>query len=161
MRSLTPITLGIAVVVSAAAAGSQSAVPHACSLLSDADIARVTGKPNRANGPLQRSEQPTGLTQCSHYALDVALTPRVTPQTFERTRKGQEGGKNVTIEPVSGVGDEAYFYVRARRSTNNVGIIVRTGQYQVALGDLVSSDSVAWFKPKLVELAKLAAAKVR
>ena len=161
MRSLILLsTLGIAV-VSAAATGGQSAAPHACSLLSDADIARVTGNPNRFKVPIQRSELPSGLTQCNYYALDLALTPRMTPQSFASTRKAQEGGKNVTIESVSGVGDEAYFYVRSRRSTNNVGIIVRAGQYQVALGNLIPADSVAWFKPKLVELAKLAVTKLR
>lgn len=152
-----------------AAAGARDALaqtsgkstgPHACDLLSNADIARITGQPNRLSIAPERGELPS-LTQCNYYALDVALTPRVTSEVFASTRKQQETGKNVTIESVSGVGDEAYFYVRSRRSTNNVGIIVRAGTYQVALGDLTPADSVAWFKPKLVELAKLAVAKLR
>jgi hypothetical protein len=108
----------------------------------------------------ERTDMPNGATTCNYVGLDVTLSPRVTPQSFQATRKTEEAGKDVTVESVSGVGDEAYFSVRARRSSSNVGIIVRRGTYQIALGDRVPSDSVAWMKPKLVELAKLAVTKL-
>ena len=138
--------------VAAQGSGSQAAGVHACSLLSDADIVRVTGRPNRLNVPPERSEMPNGATTCNFVGLDITLYPRVTPQNFQAMRKTEAGTKDVTVESTSGVGDEAYFSVRARRTSSNVGIIVRRGTYQVALGDRVPNDSVAWIKPKLVDL---------
>ena len=104
---------------------------------------------------------PNGATTCSYVGLDLTLTPRVTKQNFEANRKSAAQQQNTTTEPVAGVGEEAYFYIRTRPSSSNVGIVFRTGSYQVALGDRVRSDSVAWFKPKVVELARLAATKLR
>ena len=144
-----------------AAKAAQAAGAHACSLLTDADIARITGRPNRVNIPPERSEMPNGSTTCNFVGLDITLTPRVTAQNFETNRKSAAQQPNTTTEPLSGVGDEAYFYVRTRPSSSNVGIVFRTGLNQIALGDRVRSDSVAWFKPKLVELAKLASKSVR
>ena len=142
--------------------GNQTAGVHACSLLSDADIVRVTGKPNHFKTPPETSEMPNGSTGCNFVGVDLTLTPGMTAQTFDINRKQAATGRNVTVEPVAGVGDEAYFYVRTRgRSNNNVGIVFRRGRYQIAMGELTHADSIAWFKPKLVELAKLAATKLR
>ena len=169
MRSMT-LTLGVMLAFHAATVapsafaqapkGNASTDLHACSLLSDADIVRITGRPNRMNTPPVRTEMPNGATTCSHVGLDITLTPRVTAQNFQANRKSQEAGKDMTVESASGVGDEAYYSVHARRSSSNVGIVVRRGTYQIALGDRVPTDSVAWMKPKLVELAKLAITKL-
>ena len=171
MRSIA-LTLGTIVVVQIAAgaqaaqaqapatAATQASGPHACSLLSDADILRITGKPNHFKTPPDQSEMPNGGSVCNYVHLDMTLTPRVTKQNFEANRKSAGTERNVTIEPASGVGEEAYFYVKSRTSSANVGIVFRSGSYQVALGDRVRTDSVAWLKPKLVELAKIAAAKL-
>ena len=139
---------------------SQATGLHACALLTDADITRITGTRNHFNTPPERSEMPNGSTVCNFVGLDMTLTPRVTKQNFESNRKSAAQERNTTTEPTSGVGDEAYFYVKARPSSSNVGIVFRVGSYQLALGDRVRSDSVAWFKPKLIELAKIAAAKL-
>ena len=104
---------------------------------------------------------PNGATTCNFVGLDITLTPRVTSPNFEANRKSAAQQPNTTTEPLSGVGEEAYYYIRSRSTSSNVGIVFRTGTNQVALGDRVRSDSVAWFKPKLVELAKLAATKLR
>jgi hypothetical protein len=146
---------------SPAGQASQAGGIHACSLVSEADIARITGRPNQAAIPPERTDMPNGGTVCNFEGLDITLTPRVTKQNFETNRQSAAQGQNTTTEPLSGVGEEAYFYERKRSSSSNVGVVFRVGSYQVALGDRVSSDSVAWFKPKVVELAKLAAAKVR
>jgi hypothetical protein len=157
----TIVALHVTAGAHAAVAQASPAGLHACSLLTDADIGRVTGTPNRFNSPPERSEMPNGSTVCNFVGLDMTLTPRVTTQNFESNRKSAGQDKDTTTEPASGVGEEAYFYVKSRISSSNVGIVFRVGSYQVALGDRVRSDSVAWFKPKLVELAKIAAAKLR
>ena len=134
---------------------------HACSLVSEADIQRVTGTTNRMNTPPARSDNPSGGTQCNYQGLDIALTPGVNAQNFETNRTSAAQQRNTTTERLAGVGDEAYYYVRTRTSSSNVGVVFRVGNYQVALGDSVPNDSVEKFKPKVVELAKIAAAKLR
>ena len=153
-------TAGAQAASQTAGKASQATGLHACALLTDADITRITGTVNRFNTPPERSDMPNGATVCNFVGLDLTLTPRVTKQNFESNRKSAAQERNTTTEPVSGVGEEAYFYVRTRSSSSNVGIVFRTGSHQVALGDRVRSDSVAWFKPKLVELAKLAATRL-
>lgn len=144
-----------------ASAPNGQAATHACSLVSDADIQRVTGTTNRAKTPPARADLPSGGTQCNYVGLDIALTPGVNAQNFETNRKSAAQQRNTTTEPLAGVGDEAYYYVQTRSSSSNVGVVFRVGTQQVALGDRVPSDSVEKFKLTLVELAKIAAAKLR
>jgi hypothetical protein len=140
---------------------SQTTGLHACSLLTDVDITRIKGTRNQLNIPPDRTDMPNGASTCNFVGLDITLTPRVTKPNFASNRTSAAQERNTATEPASGVGEEAYFYVKSRPSSSNVGIVFRVGSYQVALGDRVRSDSVAWFKPKLVELAKVAAAKLR
>jgi hypothetical protein len=172
MRLFT-VCLGTVVTLQVPAAGSEvvAHIPaaalrgqagiHACSLVSETEIQRVTGTTNRTNTPPFRGDAPGGGTQCNYAGLDIALTPGVTAQNFESNRKSAAQQRNTATEPLAGVGDEAYYYVRTRASSSNVGIVFRVGSYQVALGDRVPADSVETFKPKIVELAKIAAARLR
>ena len=172
MRILT-LCLGtvVALQLSAAASVVVAHVPasalkgqagiHACSLVTEAEIQRVTGTTNRMNTPPSRGDAPSGGSQCNYVGLDIALTPGVNAQNFESNRKSAAQQRNTTTEPLAGVGDEAYYYVRTRSSSSNVGVVFRVGTYQVALGDSVPSDSVEKFKPKVVELARIAAARLR
>lgn len=170
MRIFT-LCLGAVVTLQLSAAASAAQAPasppkgqaavHACSLVSEADIQRVTGTTNRMNTPPSRSDTPSGGTQCNYVGLDIALTPGVNAQNFQTNRASAAQQRGTTTEPLTGVGDEAYYYIRARSSSSGVGVVFRVGTYQVALGDNVPSGSVEAFKPKIVELAKIAAAKLR
>jgi hypothetical protein len=163
----TVVTLQLSAAAAVAVAQAPASAPkgqaaiHACSLVSEADIQRVTGTTNRMNTPPFRADTPSGGTQCNYVGLDIALTPGVNAQNFETNRKSATQQRDTTAEPLGGVGDEAYYYVRTRSSSSNVGVVFRVGTHQVALGDRVPSDSVEKFKPKIVELAKIAAAKLR
>jgi len=158
--------LGIVTMVGARVAVAQSTkgasgVVHACSLFTEAEIAQITGRAAAVKFPADTSALPSGHTECHWVNLGAALTPNVTQQRFGTTRKQQETAKNTTIESVSGVGDEAYFWERRAGGDQYVGIVFRVGQYQLALSDMLPADSVAWLKPKLVELAKFAAPKLK
>ena len=154
------LMFGARATMAQATKGASGAV-HACSLFTDADIARITGRRAAHPFPADTSALPGGHTECHWVNLGAALTPNVTPQNFGATRKQQETAKNTTIESVSSVGDEAYFWDRRAGGDQYVGIVFRVGQYQLALSDMLPADSVAWFKPKLVELAKFAAPKLK
>jgi hypothetical protein len=134
---------------------------HACSLVSEADLQRITGTTNRPTSPPSRTETPNGATQCNYVGLNIALTPGVNAQNFQANRQSAAQQRGTVTEPLAGVGEEAYYFVRARTSSSQVGVVFRVGTHQVALGDSIPSASVDQFKPKLVELAKVAAAKLR
>ena len=163
----TVVALQISAAVSTVVAQAAESAPkgqadiHACALVTEAEIQRATGTTNRMNTPPSRGGAPGGGTQCNYVGLDIALTPGVNAQNFQTNRNSAAQQRNTKTEALAGVGDEAYYYVRARTSTSNVGVVFRVGTYQVALGDTVPSDSVEAFKPKIVELAKAAAARLR
>ena len=163
----TVVTLQLSAAVSAVATQATQPAPkgqaglHACELVTEAEVQRVTGTTNRMNTPPSRGGSPSGGTQCNYVGLDIALTPGVNAQNFQTNRNSAAQQRNTRTEALADVGDEAYYYVRARTSTSNVGVVFRVGTNQVALGDTVPSDSVEKFKPKVVELAKIAAAKLR
>jgi hypothetical protein len=169
MQWIDRVSLGVLGIVTmfgaratmAQATTGASGVVHACSLFTDADIARITGRRTPIKFPADTSTLPSGHTECHWVNLGAALTPKVTPQGFAATRKQQESAKNTTIESVSGAGDEAYFWERRAGGDQYVGIVFRVGQYQLALSDMLPPDSVAWLKPKLVELAKFATPKLK
>jgi hypothetical protein len=168
MQRIDRMSLGVAGIVAmvgvraatAQVSKGASGVVHACSLFTDADIARITGRA-AVNWPADTSALPSGHTECHWVNLGAALTPKVTPEQFAATRKRQEAAKDIAVASVSGVGDEAYFMERKTGGEQYVGIVFRVGQYQLALSDALPADSVAWLKPKLVELAKFAAPKLK
>jgi hypothetical protein len=150
-----------AVIAQPPASAAKGAGIHACSLVTEAEIQRVTGATNQMKTPPSRSDAPNGGTQCNYVGLDIALTPGVNAQNFDINRQAAAQQRNTTTEPVTGLGDEAYVYVRTRSGSSNVGVVFRAGTYQVALGDRVPSDSVKTFTPKVVELARIAATRLR
>jgi hypothetical protein len=163
----TVVTVQLSAAVSTVVAQVTASAPkgqagiHACALVTEAEIQRVTGTTNRMNTPPSRGGTPSGGTQCNYVGLDIALSPGVNAQNFQTNRNSAAQRRNTKTEALTGVGDEAYYYVSARTNSSNVGVVFRVGTYQVALGDSVPSDSVEKFKPKVVELAKIAAARLR
>jgi len=150
---LTFVVLGIVTMLGARAAVAQatkgaSGAVHACSLFTDAVIAKITGRGTSVPFPADTSALPGGHTECHWVNLGAALTPNVTPQ-------------NTAIELISGLGEEAYFWERRAGGEQYVGLVFRVGQYQLALSDMLPADSVAWFKPKLVQLAQFATPKLK
>lgn len=141
----------------------QVAAADACSLLSAAEMKQITGRENPLNLPPSRADPadlPKGVSECSYLGIDLSLTSQMTREWFDATRKDQvKSGEKVT--PVSGVGDEAYFWERPGGSDSQVGIAMRVGQQRLAMQDMVRPDSVESVKPILLALAKAAAAKMR
>jgi hypothetical protein len=90
----------------------------------------------------------------------VSLVDKVNHERFETTRKqlAQSGNK---IQPVSGVGDEAYLYEGTGQSYRQLAIVMRVGERRLAFMDLVDPDSVEAVKPVLLKLGKAAAPKLR
>jgi len=155
--------------MAAAQAGSNAAPPAqggqtACSIIDQAELKRLTGlKDNLGTGPVltDPSELPKGRSECEYLGLTFSLSSPTSTDDFARARviQGKGGTK---IEPVAGVGDEAfYWWDSGKGSSNQVGIAVRAGNRQLTVLDLTSSDSVASAKPRLLTIAKSLVPKLR
>jgi hypothetical protein len=65
------------------------------------------------------------------------------------------------VQQVSGVGDEAYYLWNPKPGPYRaVGIVYRLGTRQLAIGEMVPSDSIEGRKPTLLSFARLTAPKV-
>ena len=171
MRGVTRITLGVLVAIhatapvsTARAQGGKAAVsgaggPTACSVLTPEEIVRITKRANPLNLKPEEDTVGTTTTECHFLSLDVQLVRGETHESFESTRK-QQVKYGYKVEPVSGVGDEAFFWERPGRAEGLVAIVFRVGQTRLGIQDRVPPDSMAVVKPALLSLAKAAATKL-
>jgi len=169
MRSIIRCGVGITaliqVTVAVPVAVGQAADPHACTYLTASDWLRITGKKDIGNQGPQASkpgETGAGTTECDFLSISLTVTSNMTPAWFARDKQNIEKGATDKwkVESVSGIGDEAYWMWDPRPgSDRNVGIVIRTGNKRVSIGEL--ADSVEQSKPMLMELARLTLSKMR
>lgn len=164
MRSAIRYTLGIAIVVhlgvAVPPAAGQGASPHACSLITAGEMQRLTGRKDfvgltpRASSP---SELPAHMSECAFLDMSLTLTSTMTPEWFARNRQqSQARPDRWKVQSISGLGDEGYYLWDPRPgSDRSVGIVFRVGNKQLAIGDLVPSDSIDVMKSRLLSIAKL------
>ena len=162
------LALGIITIVQAAAAlssaSAQAAGVDACTVISTAELKRITGRQDiLGRGPqaADPSETPKGVSECEHLALSFSLTSAMTHDRFVDTQKSQVKG-GTKISPVSGVGDEAYLWWDPKSQYNaQVGIAFRVGARRLVIMDMTKQDSIEALKPMLLNVAKAAAPKLR
>ena len=110
------------------AATGQGPGPTACSIIDVAELKRLTGRTDilrRGPVPSDPSETPKGLTECEFLGFSFSLASPATKQWFDGTRADQvkQGTK---VQPVSGLGDDAYYWWDPRPGTHRqVGIAFR------------------------------------
>jgi hypothetical protein len=168
MHRTIPNTLGAAAVLLAVVSPlpvmAQAAGPTACSIINADELKQLTGlRDALRRGPVAAdpSELPKGITECEYLGLSFSLTTRMTREWFDRTRQDQikQGTK---VEPVPGVGDEAYYWWDPRPGTyRQVGISIRAGSYRLAIIDMASSDSIQAAKATVLKAARHTAPKLR
>jgi len=162
------LALGVLAIVhtvaSFSSANAQATNVNACTVISTAELKRITGRQDflgRGPQPADPSETPKGVTECEHLALSFSLTSAMTHDWFVETQKSQvkDGTK---VSPVSDVGDEAYLWWDPKSETNaQVGIAFRVGARRLVIMDLTSRDSIEALKPMLVSVAKAAVPNLR
>jgi hypothetical protein len=172
MRVITRMTIVVVVAAQASVAVStvqaQAGKPaasgaggtSACSVLTPEEIVRITKRANPLNLKPEEDAVGTTTTECHFLSLDLQLVRGETHESFEATRK-QQVKYGYKVEPVSGVGEEAFSWERPGRAERLVAIVFRVGQTRFGIQDMVPTDSMAAVKPSLVALAKAAAAKLK
>jgi hypothetical protein len=167
VRPILRYTLGAMMAVQASAAltaAAQGTTQTACSLINAEELKRLTELKdilNRGPVPSDPSETPKGVTECEFLGFSFSLTSPMTRTWFDDTRKDQvkSGAK---VEPISGVGDDAYYWWDPKPgSLKQVGIAFRAGASRLVIMDMVSSDSIEAAKPMLLKVARYTVPKVR
>lgn len=143
-----------------AAQSTEAQIIHACALLTKDDIKKLTGRTDRQLASRDEDSLPGGGSSCTYSStplLEIGLSPGASQKTFSAARQHliQQGEK---VQPVSGVGDEAYF-----ESTQNYGrVYVRVGQRRLWVSmEVVPPVSAESVQPTVLALAKAAAEKLR
>ena len=143
--------------------GAQGA-QTACSLVDAADLKRLTGREDHlGRGPMVAETSAPGpeRTGCAYLQLDFELVSPTKPETFAKDRTFLEKG-GATTAPVSGVGDQAYYWWSPKPGgTRPVGIVFRTKSSQLLIMRMTSSDSIEITKPRLLAIAKSIAPKLK
>lgn len=151
------VSVGSPVIAQSAGAGGRKS---ACSLLSGDEILQISKKVNRL-GMKPRPDEVNGVSECGFVGYELTLVGNQTAQSFDALRKGQSAVKNVIVQPVAGVGDDAFYSVWPASFEHTVAISIRVGSYRLAIQEMVPADSVEIIKPTLLALAKAAVPRLR
>jgi len=154
-----PLVVALSLSLVPALAGSQQgkAAPTACSLLSAADLATLTGRKELANARTiaGRGDEP-GATSCGYVgtSLMVEVQPLQSVDAFDaaaarRVKAGE-------FQPATGVGDAAWF--RINRPASEYGAVVRVGAAMLTLGmDMKEAGTADQAREMLMRIAAHAA----
>jgi hypothetical protein len=163
--------------LSAQPAGQQgkAATRHACSLLSVTEIRDITGRPDMpahsygdepgegAGGGSSCNYGGETLTSLSAHPprVGIVLIPGAAGERFIDRRRKSLGQGGCKVEPVAGVGDEAFFECQGPKG-QEIRLDVKAGAYDLLiLMEVVPSATVASVRPTVLALAKAAVAKLR
>ena len=126
MRSIV-VTTALSVSILLVYAGSSTAAePVACTVLTEAQIGTATAAAMGAGSPIARP----GTCQWFGPGKIVTLTinqPRAGKSPVDQFNDGKKALPGVTTEPVSGVGDDAYYVFYAGSNRAGCGILVKKG----------------------------------
>jgi hypothetical protein len=140
-------------VVAQSRAGSADAAAgiKVCALLSKDEVkAFVPWIPALDQMPIREEAIPPNGSSCNYPSVDI----QVLPSTSRLLQIAKQGGG---LEPLAGIGDEAYFHNNANRYAE---VYVRTGRYIVTV-QASGSGTIDALKPGAVGLAKALAAKLK
>ena len=136
----------------------------ACSVIDAEQLKRLTGRKDvLKRGPMKGApaSPAEGRTGCSYLGFILELNAPAKREWFDETRSFlvKSGTK---IQPVSGVGDGAYYWWDPRPGYSRpVGMVLRAGTNGLMIMDMTSSDSVEVVKPELLTVAKAIVPKLR
>lgn len=103
------------------------AAGDACTLITDAQVSSTLGAPTDPGariGNLATSCQWIGKGK---YATLTANNTIAGKTALERFEPGKRGLPGITVEPVSGVGDDAYYVYFSGTSRAGLGLVVKKG----------------------------------
>jgi len=161
---VTIVTI-VHVTVAPPTAAAQAASPNACELVDAAEMLKLTGRKDLfGKGPQVQdpSEIPQYTSGCHFLGILFLLDTAFAPERFARVRRGIETHGTLKAQSISGVGDEAYYEWDPRPGNfQMVGLVFRSGNKRVTIGENTHSDSIETMKKWLLSIAKTAAPRVK
>ena len=142
----------------------QAGSPTACSVIDAEQLKRLTGRTDvlkRGPRPGNPASPAEGRTGCSYLGFIFELNAPAKREWFDETR-GFLVKSGTKVQPLSGVGDGAYYWWDPRPGYSRpVGIVLRAGASGLMIMDMTTADSVEVVKPELLTVAKAIAPKLR
>jgi len=142
----------------------QAGAPTACSIIDAEQLKRLTGRTDvLKRGPMKGdpASPAEGRTGCSYLGFIFELNTPAKREWFDETRSFLVNSR-AKIQPVSGVGDGAFYWWDPKPGyTRPVGIVLRAGTSGLMIMDMTSSDSIDVVKPELLTVAKAVVPKLR
>ena len=137
----------------------------ACTVIDTGLLKRLTGRKDYRGDipptPVEPAVPGPERTACMYLEVSYEMASPMKPETFAKDRAFLERG-GATTAPVSGIGDQAYYWWSPKPGgTRPVGIVFRTKSSQLLIFEVTSSDSIEIFKPRLLAMAKSAASKLK
>jgi hypothetical protein len=126
MRSSVVMTVLTASILFAHVVPSSAADLVACTVLTEAQIGAATGATIGAGSPIARP----GTCQWFGTGKIVTLTinlPKAGKSPVDQFNDGKKSLPGITVEPVSGVGDDSYYVYFAGSNRAGLGILVKKG----------------------------------
>ncbi len=151
-----PITAGLLL---SYAAESRAADAVACALITQAQVSEALGMSVDAGKPIARPGTCQWFGKGRFATLTITL-PRGGKSPVEQFNEGKKGGLAgaVTAEPVSGVGDDAYYVYFSGTTRAGLGLVVKKGSSTFEVR--VYGFDIDKAKPVAKTLAQEAAAKI-
>jgi hypothetical protein len=127
MRSIASAAVLTASILISPTGLSAAAPTVACELLTQARVGEVLGMPVGAGTPIARPGTCQWFGKGRFTTLTITL-PKGSQTPVDQFNAGKASKlAGVTVEPVSGVGDEAYYVYFAGTTRAGSGIVVRKG----------------------------------
>jgi hypothetical protein len=126
MRSIVFTTALTATILLFHAGTSTADEPVACTVLTQTQLGAATGAAMGAGSPIARP----GTCQWFGTGKIVTLTinqPRAGKSPVDQFNDGKKSLPGITVEPVSGVGDDSYYVFFAGSNRAGLGILVKKG----------------------------------
>ena len=166
MHRAIPFVLGVTIaaqVTALSTARGQNARPNACTLIDAAEVTRLTGNKD-VSGPESVDKDlqyPKHRSVCMYADLIFELATDATPESFARSRRPTS--ERFKVQPISGLGDEAYYLWDARpdAGVRSVLIVFRSGSKRAGIEKQTTSDSIEVVKKMLLPVARTMVPRVK
>jgi hypothetical protein len=153
MALTVPIIAGL---LMSSASRSNAADPVGCAVLTQAQVSDALGVPVDAGKPIARPGTCQWFGKGRFATLTIAVT-RAGKSPVEQFNAGKKGLVGITIEPVSGVGDDAYYISYSGTTRTGLGLVVKKGSSEFEIR--VYGFDLDKAKPVAKTLAQEAAGK--